>query len=98
MIIDNARFHHRSDVVAKLAESHIILKFLLPYSPQLNPIEEFFSMLKARYNAINPYAKTRKEMKSRVSIILKEYLEPLTGFYNHARSFLALAEARHHFI
>jgi transposase len=50
--MDSARFHHARDTLAKLDELNIPYLFLRPYSPQLNPIEQFFSMIKSRYNAI----------------------------------------------
>jgi transposase len=47
LVIDNASFH-RSDRVEELcAEAGVILVYLPPYSPDLNPIEEFFAKLKA---------------------------------------------------
>jgi transposase len=45
--MDNISFH-RSDRVDKLyPEAGVILVYLLPYSPDLNPIEEVFAELKA---------------------------------------------------
>ena len=47
LVMDNASFH-RSDRVEELcAEAGVILVYLPPYSPDLNPIEEFFAELKA---------------------------------------------------
>ena len=47
LVMDNASFH-RSDRVDELcAEAGVILVYLPPYSPDLNPIEEFFAELKA---------------------------------------------------
>ena len=43
LIMDNCRFHHSVDVIRILTANNINYKFLPPYSPQLNPIEEFFS-------------------------------------------------------
>ena len=46
LIIDNASFHH-SDIIERLcAEAGVKLLYLPPYSPDLNPIEEFFAELK----------------------------------------------------
>jgi len=45
--MDNASFH-RSDTIDQLcAEASVKLLYLPPYSPDLNPIEEFFAKLKA---------------------------------------------------
>ena len=47
MVMDNASIH-RSDVVKQLCLNHgIQLEYLPPYSPDLNPIEESFNVLKA---------------------------------------------------
>lgn len=45
LILDNSRFHHRQDVLFCLNQNNISYKFLPSYSPQLNPIEEFFFLL-----------------------------------------------------
>ena len=43
---------HRSIAVQSiLRENGIAFKFLPPYSPKLNPIEEFFSMIKSKFKA-----------------------------------------------
>jgi len=46
LILDNARFHKKDDVI-QIAEKagHTIL-FLLPYSPDFNPIEQDFATIK----------------------------------------------------
>jgi len=47
LIMDNARIHHHAEVSALCREAGIILAYLPPYSPDLNPIEEAFAELKA---------------------------------------------------
>ena len=54
LIMDNCKFHHRQDVIRLLNEQRINYRFLPAYCPQLNPIEEFFGVLKANYNALDP--------------------------------------------
>jgi len=49
LVMDNVRFHHALEVKNKLNQLGINHDYLPAYSPQLNPIEEFFSMLKAKY-------------------------------------------------
>lgn len=47
LVMDNASFQH-SELIAKLfAEAGVKLVYLPPYSPNLNPIEEFFAELKS---------------------------------------------------
>jgi hypothetical protein len=48
LIMDNASFHHTDEVQELCDAAGIRVIFLPPYSPDLNPIEEFFSQLKAR--------------------------------------------------
>ncbi|KAG0425218.1 Transposable element Tc3 transposase, partial [Dictyocoela muelleri] len=54
IVMDNATIHRTAVVKVSLREKNYILKFLPPYTPQLNPIEEFFSCLKShvRQNGI----------------------------------------------
>jgi len=54
IVMDNASFHRKSRLVL-LAENagHRII-FLPPYSPELNPIENFWSWLKSRLRKILP--------------------------------------------
>ena len=42
---DNARIHHCKDLINKFSP-YVKFQFNVPYSPQLNPIEVFFSFLK----------------------------------------------------
>lgn len=46
LIMDNARFHRKRDIetLAKAAGHHVL--FLPPYSPDFNPIEEDFAIMK----------------------------------------------------
>jgi transposase len=48
LIMDNASFHRTDEVKHLCADAGVKLIFLPPYSPDLNPIEEFFAQLKAR--------------------------------------------------
>ncbi|KAG0438483.1 hypothetical protein DMUE_3060 [Dictyocoela muelleri] len=49
IVMDNASIHKTSDVLQALYNRGYMVKFLPPYSPQLNHIEEFFSSLKSRF-------------------------------------------------
>lgn len=98
LIMDNCRFHHRLDVKRFLVEKGINFKFLPPYSPQLNPIEEFFGYVKSIYKGIRPLSKTRSEIKDRVKIIMDECEHNLVPYYEKARTLLELALSRQHFL
>ena len=45
--MDNASFHHSERIEQLCSEAGVKLVYLPPYSPDLNPIEEFFAELKA---------------------------------------------------
>ena len=45
--MDNASFHHSEQTEQMCSEAGVKLVYLPPYSPDLNPIEEFFAELKA---------------------------------------------------
>lgn len=44
--MDNSSFHHSDSVEQLCADAGVKLLYLPPYSPDLNPIEEFFAELK----------------------------------------------------
>ena len=46
VIMDNASIHHATSVVQCIQQTGAILRFLPPYSPDLNPAEEVFSKMK----------------------------------------------------
>lgn len=46
LVMDNCSIHHVAEVKDLLQEAGIVLLFLPPYSPDLNPIEEAFSYVK----------------------------------------------------
>ncbi len=47
LIMDNASFHRTDQIREMCDEAGVILLYLPPYSPDLNPIEELFAELKA---------------------------------------------------
>ena len=47
VVLDNASIHHVDDVVTSIQQTGALLRFLPPYSPDLNPLEESFSKVKA---------------------------------------------------
>ena len=46
VVMDNASVHHTQEVITLFQSVGILLLFLPPYSPDLNPIEETFSYIK----------------------------------------------------
>jgi transposase len=47
LVMDNASFHHSERVAQLCSDAGVKLVYLPPYLPDLNPIEEFFAVLKA---------------------------------------------------
>ncbi|WUR04947.1 DDE-3 domain-containing protein [Vairimorpha necatrix] len=96
LIVDNASFHHSREVLQKLNNLGINHKFLPPYSPQLNPIEEFFSMLKARFSSFH---NTESQIETRIENVLSlNYSRECPGFYRNMMEWLEKARAREDFI
>ena len=48
LLIDNVSYHKTKSVVVKLSWFYHLVLFILPYSPQFNPIELFYEALKAK--------------------------------------------------
>ncbi len=46
IVMDNASFHYSEKITQICADAGVKLVYLPPYSPDLNPIEEFFAELK----------------------------------------------------
>lgn len=47
LVMDNAPFHRTHKIRERCQDAGVLLIYLPPYSPDLNPIEEFFAELKA---------------------------------------------------
>jgi transposase len=47
LVMDNPSFHHSDRIKTLCADAGVELLYLPPYSPDFNPIEEFFAELKA---------------------------------------------------
>ena len=47
VIMDNLAVHHTQEIIDLFMQAEVLLLFLPPYSPDLNPIEETVSFVKA---------------------------------------------------
>lgn len=54
IVMDNASFHRKKQLSSIAKECGFCLIFLPPYSPELNPIEKFWSWLKRHLEKILP--------------------------------------------
>ena len=48
LVLDNAPVHHGGRIAQLCASAEVLLIYLPPYSPDLNPIEKVFSVLKSQ--------------------------------------------------
>lgn len=46
IVMDNASWHHSEKIQQMCKDAGVVIEFLPPYSPDFNPIEEYFSVLK----------------------------------------------------
>jgi len=72
IIMDNVKFHKSSIVVSLLNDKNMMYKFMPLYSPQLNPIEKMFSVLKARYYKIRQISRTSADIKNYVVKVIED--------------------------
>ena len=98
LVMDNARIHHARATTAFLHENNINHIFLPPYSPELNPIENVFGVLKARYRR-RGVVHSEGQMKRRIKIVIDQMNEDLDvqTFYDHMRRFVERAMNRQPF-
>jgi transposase len=61
VIMDNASFHKSKETVALIESVGASVLFLPPYSPDFNPIEQFWGTLKARIRRVAVYFDTLEE-------------------------------------
>jgi transposase len=52
LYLDNLRVHHSKRVKDFCEDNNLQLVFNIAYSPELNPIENFFSLVKNRYKRL----------------------------------------------
>ena len=92
LVMDNCPFHKSLAVADELSRNNISVVFLPPYSPQLNPIEEFFSMIKRNFYSCGTRPKNQTEIMSKVDETLQGLDLDFTGFYRHMRKALDLCK------
>ena len=56
VVMDNCSIHHVTKVKSMLADAGILLIYLPPYSPDVNPIEEAFGYVKGYLKSHNDIA------------------------------------------
>ena len=97
--MDNAKFHHSDIVKSICAERGINILYLPPYSPQLNPIENFFSIVKSKIKASREPKETFNQMRSAIANnIVSIELEVYPNLYRSMRNLVLKAAASEIFI
>lgn len=87
VIMDNCRIHHIAEVASRLEAVGARPLYLPPYSPELNPIEEVWSLIKGALKSLEP----RNIVEYIVALwhaaqqVTEEKIE---GYFRHADSFL----------
>ena len=70
IVMDNATFHKRNDMIEAIKKSGCTLEFLPPYSPDLNPIEKKWAQAKS----------IRRKLRCQLDELFKEHLGCATLF------------------
>ena len=95
ILMEYVKFHKTQCTKDFFATNGIHNDYLPPYSPALNPIEEVFSSLKARYYQIRPRPQSSREVFENVRTVIEEMNSDgnlnLNNFYINTRKYLSLA-------
>lgn len=93
LIVDNASIHHSERIQQLCDDAGVVLLYLPPYSPDLNPIEEFFGELKRYIQEV--WDEFEDLIKEDFAAFLKEAVrvvgrrrESAEGHFRHAGIFI----------
>ena len=75
LIMDNARIHHGGNVQALCDARGVVLIYLPPYSPDMNPIEKVFSVMKSQIKRRNVLTGTSDDSEI-IKALLPEIITP----------------------
>jgi transposase len=84
ILMDNAKFH-KSKIISDLFDnSNNKSLFIPPYSPQFNPIENVFGIIKNKYKYCNNNNNDNNDNTSIIENIISKFNLDLFYFYEHA--------------
>jgi transposase len=84
VILDNLATHKIQNVARILSGQGVYIRYLPPYSPDLNPIELAFAKLKAHLR--QAAARTLEDLHSALAIALTSFsAQHCKGFFRHAQ-------------
>lgn len=83
VVMDNLKVHHNIKVKTKMKRLGMDVRWIPPYSPELNPVEEMFSWIKRklRYEIIQSETQLKEHLDRLVSEINQS---GLMGYFLHA--------------
>ena len=83
IIMDNARIHHDSDLILLLEELGCHVVFLPPYSPDYNPIETAFSVIKLWIKRNYDFMQTCNDSIYALSVVCSQITSQMVqSFFN----------------
>jgi len=83
IILDNARYNYSRELIEYVSKSRIKLHYLPSYSPNLNPIERLWKLMKGEVIK-NKYYKTFDEFKTAI----KKFFQYFKKYHHRLRSLL----------
>ena len=83
LVMDNVAFHKSASIKEFFQSKRIVQKFITPYFPELNQIEEFFSMLKSRYYHLQGYSKLYSLLFKVIFSIIQSYILIYSKLYSY---------------
>jgi transposase len=70
IVMDNCRIHHGGRIAQICEQNHVVHMYLPPYSPDFNPIEKAFAVIKSNLKRTQPLTDSpdnSKVIRKRVS-------------------------------
>jgi len=82
VIMDNSSVHKNKEIIKKIEDTGAELRFLPPYSPDLNPIEKLWSKLKQKLRSMDTMATAtfRKSISEALKCITTNDLQAWTEY------------------
>lgn len=84
LLMDNGRFHHKKDCLDFLLQHNLEPLFIPPYSPEYNPIEEVFSLVKRNFRNL---LLSGVSLPQAMSSSFDQISNNLEGFYKRSSMF-----------
>lgn len=84
LVMDNAPIHNSADIGKYINSRGYRFVYLPPYSPELNPIEQFWSVVKSKIVKRNKFLE-KESLMTRISEACDSlYLSDFKGFISHS--------------